>query len=106
MRAVGIASSERFAGLPSVPTIAESGVPGYLASSWNGVSVPFKTPRPIVEKLSKAIRDAVASPDVKQKLQDVGVTARGATPDETRKLIASDVEKWRRVIEAAHIPKQ
>ena len=60
----------------------------------------------LVTPTAKAIRDAVASPDVRQKLQDVGVTARGATPDETRKLIASDVEKWRRVIEAANIPKQ
>lgn len=106
IRALAVTSAERVSALPNVPTIAESGVPGYQASSWNGVSVPAKTPRAIIDRLNKAFAAAINSPDVKQKLEELGITPRAMSPDDTRKLMVSYVEKWRKVIEAAHIEKQ
>jgi tripartite-type tricarboxylate transporter receptor subunit TctC len=106
LKAIAMTSSERFAGLPNVPTIAESGVPGYQASSWNGASVPTKTPKAVIQRLNKAFAYGVNSPDVKQKLQDLGITPRALSPEDTRKLMITYVDKWHKVIEDAHIPKQ
>ena len=106
VRVLAITSDRRFPGLPDVPTVAESGIPGYQASSWNAISVPAKTPRPIIDRLNKEINIALAAPEVKSKLLDLGVTARGSTPEEMKTHLASDINKWRGVIERAKIPKQ
>lgn len=106
VRVLAITNDQRFAGTPDLPTVAESGVPGYQASSWNAIALPAKTPQAIVDKLNKEIQIALASSDVKAKLLELGVTARGGTPEDMRKLVVSDVEKWAGVIERAHIEKQ
>ena len=106
LKALAVGASQRFAGLPGTPTVAESGIPGYHASSWNGVSVPAGTPRPIVDRLYKEFAAAVNAPDVKQKLQEMGIDAKAYTPAETRKLMISDIAKWKAVIERAKIPRQ
>lgn len=106
VKGLAIGSKERFAGLPGLPTIAESGVPGYQASSWNGVSVPARTPRPIVERLYREIAAAVAAPDVRQRLQEMGIDPRAYTPAQTRELMIADIAKWKAVIERANIPRQ
>ena len=92
--------------LPDVPTLAESGVPGYQASSWNAICFPAKTPQAIVDKINKEIQIALAAPEVKAKLLELGIAARGSTPDEMKALVVSDTEKWRAVIERAKIEKQ
>ena len=106
VKVIANTSDRRFPGLPDVPTVAESGVPGYQASSWNAISAPAKTPRAIIEKLNKEINTALAAPEVKSKLLELGVVARGGIPDDLTKLLASDIKKWRGVIEKAKIPKQ
>jgi tripartite-type tricarboxylate transporter receptor subunit TctC len=106
VRALGIASSRRFAGLPEVPTVAESGVPGYQASTWNAVAAPAKTPKAIIEQLNREINAALASPQVKQRLLELGVNARAGTPEALRDLLAAEIVKWRAVIEKAGIEKQ
>ena len=106
LKALAVGASQRFAGLPDTPTVAESGVAGYHASSWNGVSVPAGTPRPIIDRLYKEFAAAVTAPDVKQKLQEMGIDAKAYTPAETRKLMISDIAKWKGVIERAKIPRQ
>jgi tripartite-type tricarboxylate transporter receptor subunit TctC len=106
VRVLAITSDRRFPGLPDVPTIAESGVPGYQASSWNAISAPAKTPRPIIDRLNKEINTALADAEVKKKLLDLGVVARGGTPEGLKAHLASDIDKWRGVIERAKIPKQ
>jgi tripartite-type tricarboxylate transporter receptor subunit TctC len=106
VKILAITSDRRFPGLPDVPTVAESGVAGYQASSWNALAAPAKTPRAIVDRLNKEINAALAVPEVKEKLQGLGVTARGGTPEDLQKLLAADVEKWRRVIEQAKIQRQ
>jgi tripartite-type tricarboxylate transporter receptor subunit TctC len=106
VKPIGIASDRRFAGLKDVPTIAESGLPGYQASSWNGLSAPAKTPAAVIDRLHKEVVTAVGSPDVKNKLLELGVDTRASTPDELQKLLASEITKWGQVIERAKIPKQ
>ena len=106
VKILAVTSDRRSPLLPDVPTVAESGVPGYQASSWNAVAAPARTPRAIVDRLNQAIGAALAAPEVKRRLEAAGVTARGSTPEELRQLVAADIAKWRRVIELAKIEKQ
>ncbi len=106
LKALAIASEQRFIGLPDVPTVAESGLAGYRASSWNGISAPAKTPRAVIDRLNREIGAALATASVKQRLQDLGVTARASTPEALQSLLASEIVKWGAVIEKAKIPKQ
>ena len=106
VKALAIAASKRSALLPAVPTIAESGVSGYHASSWAAFVAPAATPRTIVERLNREINAALSAPDVKQKMLDIGVEARGSTPEQARDLMVSEIAKWKEVIERAGIPKQ
>jgi tripartite-type tricarboxylate transporter receptor subunit TctC len=106
LKALAVTFDHRFAGLPDVPTLAEAGVPGYEASAWNGVAAPAKTPKAIVDRLNREINDAVAVPEVKQRLQDLGVDARGSTPEGLRNVLVSEITKWQKVIETAKIEKQ
>jgi tripartite-type tricarboxylate transporter receptor subunit TctC len=103
---IAITSDRRFPGLPDVPTVAEGGIPGYQASSWNAISVPAKTPRTLIDRLNKEINTALANPEVKSKLLELGVVARGGTPEELNKLLESDIKKWQGVIERAKLEKQ
>jgi tripartite-type tricarboxylate transporter receptor subunit TctC len=106
VKPLAITSNRRFAGLPGVPTVAEAGVPGYQASSWNGVAAPARTPKAIVDKLNREIHAAVSSADVKRRLEELGVDARASTPAELRQLLVSEIAKWGEVIERAKIEKQ
>jgi len=106
LRALGVSFDHRFAGLPEVPTLAEAGVPGYEASAWNGVAAPAKSPRAIIERLNREINAAVAVPEMRQRLQDLGVDARGSTPEALRELLISETAKWKAVVERAKIEKQ
>ena len=103
---LGIASERRAPGLPDVPTVAESGVAGYAATSWNAIAAPAKVPASIVERLNRAINEALQDPAVRQKLAAQGVTARGGTPAEMRELLERDIDKWRKVIRDAKIEPQ
>lgn len=105
-RALAVTSSKRFAGLPNVPTVAESGLPNYQATSWNGLAAPAATPRAIVDRLNKEINAAVASPEVKARLLELGIAAQGGTPESTKALLAGDIAKWGAVIAKAGIEKQ
>jgi len=106
VRVLAITSDRRFPGLPDIPTVAESGIPGYQASSWNAISAPAKTPRPIIDRLNKEINIALAAPAIRSKLLDLGVVARGGTPQQMKALLVSDIDKWRGVIERTKIEKQ
>ena len=106
LKALAIASSGRFAGLPDVPTIAEGGVPGYAAASWNGLAVPARTPASVITTLNSAVRAALDTPEVRQRLADLSVQPLGGTPQEARALLERDMAKWRAVIEQAHLEKQ
>ena len=106
LRALGVTSDRRYAGLPDVPTLAEAGLPDYEASAWNGVAVPVKTPRAVINRLNREINAAIALPEVKQRLQELGIDARGSTPEDLRKLLVADIAKWKTVIEKAKIERR
>ena len=104
VRPLAVSSNRRSPLFPDIPTLAESGVPGFHVASWNAVSVHAKTPRAIVERLAKEVAAATSAPDVKEKLQLLGMEARSMTPDQTRDLMAAEITKWKSVIERAKIP--
>ena len=106
LRALAVSTRSRFAGLPDVPTAHEAGVPGYEVISWNGIGAPTGTPKAVINRLNKAVAEALAMPDVKQRFQELAVETRPDTPEGFRKLIASEIDKWSKVIETAKIPRQ
>jgi tripartite-type tricarboxylate transporter receptor subunit TctC len=105
-RALAVSTRTRYSGLPDVPTVQEAGVPGYEVTSWNGIGVPARTPRAVIDRLNRAMTEALAAPDVKQRFQDLAVDTFPSTPDAFRKHIAAEIAKWKKVIEDAKIPKQ
>ena len=106
LRVLASSAAKRSPLSPDVPTVAESGVPGYDVSSWNGVFAPKGTPKEIIEALNKAINEAVAMPEVKEKFAALGVVAQGSTPDEVMKRLTDDIKKWDAVIAKAGIQKK
>ena len=106
LRALAVSTPSRSSSLSDVPTAQEAGVPGYEVMSWNGIGVPAKTPRAIIERLNRAAVDGLNAPDLKQRFNELAVETRPATPEGFRKLVASEIVKWRKVIEGAKIPKQ
>lgn len=92
--------------LPNVPTAQESGVKGFVASSWNALAAPSKTPAPVIARLNKEINAAVHNPEVAKKLRELNVQAQASTPEQTAKLLQSEIKRWGDVITTAKIPKQ
>jgi tripartite-type tricarboxylate transporter receptor subunit TctC len=105
VRILGVTAAKRLSGYPDIPTVAEAaGLPGYEASVWYGLVARAGTPAPIVDKLNTAVREIMARPDVRaQVMAALGGDAGGSSVDEFRKLISSDLEKWRRVIARANV---
>ncbi len=92
--------------LPAVPTAQESGVKGFVASSWNALAAPSKTPAAVIARLNKEITAAMNSPEVTKKLRELNVQAQASTPEQTAKLLQSEIKRWGDVITTAKIPKQ
>lgn len=106
VKILAVAAGQRYPGLPDVPTVAQAGVPGYAATSWNAIAAPARTPAAVIERLNRAINQTLAAPDVREKLALQGVVARGSSPAQMGKLVNDDTEKWRKVIEGAKIERQ
>ena len=99
LRALAVTTATRAKALPDVPTVAET-VPGYEASAFFGMAVPAGTPRPIIDKLNKAVNEALASPTVQARLAEIGGTLIAGTPEDFGKIIAAETEKWSKVVKA------
>jgi tripartite-type tricarboxylate transporter receptor subunit TctC len=106
LKPLAVTSERRYPGLPEVPTVAESGVPGYQASSWNGIAAPGRTPKAVIDRLNREVNAAVAKPEVRKRLSELGVEARAGTPEALRELLVAEIAKWKAVIERAKIEKQ
>lgn len=106
LRVLGVTSDRRSESLPNVPTLAEAGLAGYESSAWNGVAVPAKTPKAVITRLNREIIAIVSIPEVKQRLQELGVDARGSTSQSFHDLLVADIAKWQRVIEKAKIQRR
>jgi tripartite-type tricarboxylate transporter receptor subunit TctC len=102
LRALAVASATRSETLPDIPTVGEF-VPGYEAPTWYGLGTPKNTPAEIVAKLNKEINAALADPNMKTRLADLGGDVLALSPADFGKLIADDTEKWGKVIRAANI---
>lgn len=98
LRALAAAGSDRFGGLPDVPTVAET-IPGFEASLWGGVAAPKGTPPEIIELLNREINTGLADPTIKAKLEDLTATPLVSTPAELSMHLAADVEKWGKVVD-------
>jgi tripartite-type tricarboxylate transporter receptor subunit TctC len=97
--------AERSKALPDVPTVAET-VPGFEASTWQGIGAPKGTPADIVDKLNREINAALADPKIKARLDDLGSIPTPLSPAAYEKLIVDETQKWGDVIKAAHITLQ
>ncbi len=105
LRAVAVSSKARFSPLPGVPTLDESGLAGYDVVSWNGIGVPAKTPRAIIDRLHQEVHAAVNSPQVRQRFQELGVEPNLNTPEGMRKSVVAEIAKWNALIDKARIPR-
>jgi tripartite-type tricarboxylate transporter receptor subunit TctC len=105
LKAIAVTSPARYPSLAEVPTFAESGLPGYDVTSWYGLAMAPDTPRPIVDKLNKAVAEALNRPAVRKQISDIGAQPKTSTPEELSRHIAAEVAKWQGVREKAGIPQ-
>jgi tripartite-type tricarboxylate transporter receptor subunit TctC len=98
LKALAVTSKERAAALPDVPTMAESGLPGFEASSWFGLLAPAGTPQPVILKINADVAKWLASPEAKEKLLAQGAIAAGGTPEDFVRQIAAETAKWQKVV--------
>ena len=98
LRALGITSAERSPVAPDIPTIAESGLPGFEVDVWFGLLAPAATPRAIVERLAHEVRRALDAPDVRAKFAELSAVPSPTTPDQFAAIIRADIAKWAKVV--------
>ena len=104
LRILAVTGSKREPTVPDVPTVAESGLPGYEFVIWFSLFAPSGTPKAIITRLNQEIVKALAMPDMGEKLAQTGVDAESSTPEQLGQLLRSDVAKWAKIIKAAGIP--
>jgi len=104
LRILAVTGSKREPTVPDVPTVAESGLPGYEFVIWFSLFAPSGTPQAIITRLNQEIVKALAMPDMGEKLAQTGVDAESSTPEQLGQLLRSDVAKWAKIIKAAGIP--
>ena len=98
LRALGVTSLTRSPAAPDIPTIAESGLPGFEAVSWFAVFAPAGTPKPVVDKIQAEISRILKTPDVAKRLTDIGLEPVGSTPEELAAYQKSEIVKWAKVV--------
>lgn len=98
LRAIAVTSPKRLPQLPDLPTVAESGFPGFEVHSWFGLAAPAGTPRPIIERLNSELGKAAAAPDVRQRLQELAATQEFGTPEQMRAFIGTELKRWAEVV--------
>jgi tripartite-type tricarboxylate transporter receptor subunit TctC len=103
VKALAVTSAQRNPALPEVPTVQQAGVPGYDVASWNAIAAPAGTPAEVVALLNRAVREAVGSAAVRDKLGRAGMRLSASTPAELQALLAGEIRRWGDVIRAAKI---
>jgi len=103
LKALAVASDQRIAALPGLPTLGESGLPGFEAWAWQALAVPAATPREIVAQLNAEYRKAIGTPEVRRKMIDAGIDPLQSSPAEAAAYIKSETAKWAKVIGEARI---
>jgi len=103
---VAVSGTKRGEYLPDAPTAAEAGVPKFEVTSWNAIFAPAGTPPDVIATLNKALNEVLADPEVKKKALELGIDARGSTPEDIQARLKDDIVKWTQVIEKAGIEKR
>jgi tripartite-type tricarboxylate transporter receptor subunit TctC len=98
LKALAVTGTSRSPMLPELPTVAEAGLPGYEATSWNGVFAPAGTPKEIVDKLNRELNAILQSPDTRKYFADQGGEAGGGTPEQLGAFVKSEIAKWAKVV--------
>jgi len=106
LRALAVASAERHAQLPDVPTMIESGVPDFVVNSWYGICAPAGVPAALLDKINADVHSVLRIPEVDQRLTELGMPPAPTTRDEFDKFIRGQIAHWAQVIKDAGIPKQ
>jgi tripartite-type tricarboxylate transporter receptor subunit TctC len=106
LRALAVTSEKRSRLMPEAPTMSEAGVPGFVMDIWFGVAVPAGTPPAVVAALNKEINRIIATPEVRGKLEGLGLNIVGGTPEQFARTVAADVAKWSAVVRDAGITPQ
>ena len=101
LRAIAVTSAQRLPMLPEVPTLAESGFPGLDVQSWFGLAAPAGTPAPVIAQLNKALNQALDTPEVKKRLQDLAATPAPGTPEQMRAFADAEITRWQAVVKAS-----
>ena len=103
VRAIAVTTPSRWPGAPEIPTVAESGVAGYEVSGWFGLLAPAGTPKPVIDVLYAALSEILKQPDVQKQMLELGAAPVGNPPDAFGRQIASEVEKWKKVVAATGV---
>jgi tripartite-type tricarboxylate transporter receptor subunit TctC len=106
LKALASSSAKRGKSTPDVPTVQEAGVEAFDVDSWNAVFAPAGTPKPVIDRLSAKIGEALADPAVAAKLLELGIEAKASSPEEIGARLEADIAKWGAVIDRAGIPRQ
>ncbi|MBM3530219.1 MAG: tripartite tricarboxylate transporter substrate binding protein [Alphaproteobacteria bacterium] len=106
MRALAVSSAKRFSAAPELPTVAESGVPGFDVVSWYALFAPVKTPPAIVAKMHKDAAAVIREPAIRQRLEGLGLEVVASTPQELATFLRNEMTKWEPIIKAAKIVAQ
>lgn len=103
VKALAVSTVKRSAAFPNVPTVQESGVADFEVDSWYAMFVPAKTPKPVIEKLNKALNAVIADAEVKEKLLQQGSEAVGGTPEALQRTVQAELGKWAKLVKDANI---
>ena len=103
LRPLAVTSQERSSILPEIPTMAEAGIPDFDVTNWVGMLSPAGTPRSVVQKISAELAKTLASPAMKERFQHHGIVPNSSTPEEFRKFLDSEIDRWGQVVKAAGI---
>ena len=106
LRVLAVSSVQRANAMPDVPTVAESGVPGFEFDEWQAILAPRGTPADVIAKLNAEINKALLLPDVKERMASLGATPAGGTPEQLTAHIAAELTRWPTVIKKAGITNQ
>jgi tripartite-type tricarboxylate transporter receptor subunit TctC len=103
LRALAVSTVRRSTNLAEVPTVAESGLPGYEYTNWYGFVVPARTPRPVIQYLNRELVQVLNTAEIRERLVGAGMDPAPSTPEELDAFLPRDQEKWARVVRAANI---
>ena len=106
LRPIAVTSPDRFPAVPEIPTMIESGLPGYNVTSWYGLAMTAGTPAPIVKKMADAMRQVLARDTISQQIRTAGALPKSSTPEQLRDHVANEIKKWIEVRDKAGIQQQ